>query len=93
MEEIEGASWKHEDRIMTRIVVDEALLSRLHNLAEPLELCDASGRVLGRFVPEFDPAEYEGLEPQISDEELDRRSQSRERMYTTDEVLAYLEGL
>jgi hypothetical protein len=77
---------------MTRIVVDETLLSRLRNLAEPLELCDASGRVLGRFVPEFDPAEYD-LEPKITEEELDRRRNSGEKCYTTAEVLAYLESL
>ena len=44
---------------MTRIIVDEDLRSKLHNLAEPLELCDSSGRVLGRVVPTFDLSEYE----------------------------------
>jgi hypothetical protein len=78
---------------MTRVVVDETLLSRLHNLDQPLELCDASGRVLGRFLPVLDPALYEGLEPQISKEELQRRKQQKGKTYTTAEVLAHLEKL
>jgi hypothetical protein len=39
---------------MTRIVVDELLRSKLHNLSEPLELCDESGRVLARLTPKLD---------------------------------------
>jgi hypothetical protein len=78
---------------MTRIIVDEALRNKLHNLAHPLELCDESGRVLGRFLPTLDPSLYEGLEPQISKEELQRRKQAKGKAYTTAEVLAYLEKL
>lgn len=36
---------------MTRIIVDDMLRSKLHNLLKPLELVDESGRVLGSFVP------------------------------------------
>jgi hypothetical protein len=78
---------------MTRVVVDETLRTRLHNLDQPLELCDTSGRVLGRFLPVLDPALYEGLEPQISKEELQRRKQQKGKTYTTAEVLAHLEKL
>jgi hypothetical protein len=79
---------------VTRVIVDEALRSKLHNLAEPLELCDESGRVLGRVYPEYDVSEYEEQrEPQVSDEELRRREQSNEPCYTTAEVLAHLERL
>jgi hypothetical protein len=77
---------------MTRIVVDEALRTRFHNFAEPFELCDDSGRVLARVIPQLDPAEY-NLEPQISQEEIRRRRQSNERTYSTAEVLARLERL
>jgi hypothetical protein len=52
-----------------------------------------SGRVLGQFVPSFDPSGYEGLEPQISQEELQRRKQSKGKSYTTAEVLAHLDKL
>jgi hypothetical protein len=77
---------------MTRLVVDEALRTRFHNFAEPLELCDEAGRVLARVIPQFEPAEH-NLEPQISQEEIRRRRQSKERTYSTAEVLARLESL
>jgi len=77
---------------MTRIVVDDVLRMRFHNFAEAFELCDESGRVLARVIPQLDPAEYD-LEPQISQEEIRRRRQSHERTYSTAEVLARLESL
>ncbi|HZY86201.1 MAG TPA: hypothetical protein VFE78_15315 [Gemmataceae bacterium] len=77
---------------MTQIVVDEILRGKLQNLTQPVELCDSSGRVLGRVFPLLDPSEYD-LEPKISHEELQRRKQSKEKTYTTAEVLAYLERL
>jgi len=76
---------------MTRVIVDETLRSRLHNLSEPLELCDESGRVLGRVFPALDLSQYEQWEPPIGEEELRRRERSNERRYTTAEVLAHLE--
>jgi hypothetical protein len=76
---------------MTQIIIDEPLLSRLHQHTEPLDLCSPDGRILGRFIPTLDSAQY--LQPQISDEELQRRKASKEPGYTTTEVLAYLEQL
>ena len=78
---------------MTRITMDGALRSMLHNLSQPLELCDEAGRVVGRVLPVHDMDQYEPREPQVSDEELDRRSRSDEKTYTTAEVLAHLEKL
>jgi len=78
---------------MTRIILDAGLRQRLNNLTEPLELCDESGQVLARLTPLLDPKQYGPLEPQVSEEELLRRSQSNEKTYTTAEVLAYLENL
>jgi hypothetical protein len=78
---------------MTRVIVNETLRSMLHNLSQPLELCDESGQVLGRVFPTLDLSEYEPLEPQISHEEFLRRMQANEKTYTTAEVLAYLEKL
>lgn len=77
---------------MTRIIVDEILRSKLHNLSQPLELCDDSGRLLARLIPAPEPSSY-NLEPQISHEEFLRRLHANERSYTTAEVLAYLEKL
>jgi len=36
---------------MTRVVLDEAFEAKIHNLTNPVELCDPSGRILGHFVP------------------------------------------
>lgn len=78
---------------MTRIVVDAVLRERLQDLSQHLELCDDEGRVLARLTPVYDPEEYGPLDPPISEEELDRRSKSSEKRYTTDEVLRHLEQL
>ena len=77
---------------MTKVVVDSILRDKLRNLAEPLELCDPSGRVLGRLFPTLDLSAYQPWEPPISEEELRRREES-ERRYTTAEVIAHLESL
>lgn len=78
---------------MTRVILDATLQQKLHNLTQPLELCNESGQVLARLTPVRDLSQYEPLEPQVSEEELLRRSQSDEKTYTTAEVLAYLEKL
>lgn len=78
---------------MTRVTLDSELRSRLFGLREPLELCDETGRVVAHVLPAFDPSLYEGLEPQINQEELQRRKQHKQQSYTTDEVLAHLESL
>jgi hypothetical protein len=78
---------------MTRVTIDALLRSKLHELSEPLELCDESGRVLARVVPVLDPSQCEPLVPQVSDEELLRRSASNEKTHTMAEVLAHLESL
>jgi hypothetical protein len=77
---------------MTRVILDATLREKLHNLAQPLELCNDDGRVLARVLPVYDAAEYGPLEPQISDEELQRRKRST-KWYTTEQVLAHLKGL
>lgn len=78
---------------MIQITLDASVSGKLNDLGQPVELCDPLGRVLGRFVPVLDPSRFEPLEPQVSKEELLRRSQSDEKTYTTAEVLAYLEKL
>lgn len=78
---------------MPKIVIDAALGRQLQAITEPVELCDDSGRVLGRFAPAVDLSQYEFVDLPISDEELQRLSRSQEKTYTTAEVLAYLEKL
>jgi hypothetical protein len=81
---------KGKEAGMTKVVLDGVMRSKLHDLAEPLELCDESGRVLGRVFPTLDLSQYEPWEPPISEEELWRCEEETES-YTTAEVLAYLE--
>jgi hypothetical protein len=76
---------------MPQVILDSELRTRLHNLSQPLELCDESGRVVAHVVPVLDPSQYEPVEPQISDDELQRRRQEPD--YATAEVLAHLEQL
>jgi hypothetical protein len=77
---------------MTRITLDAALAVKLHELGKSAELCDPSGKVVGRFEPVFDPSEWEILGPELSDEELEERAKS-DKWYTTEEVLAHLRSL
>ena len=78
---------------MTRITLDADLRSKLLDLTQPLELCDEEGQVLARLLPSIDSTSYEGLEPQISREEFQRRKQNKGKTYSTAEVLAHLENL
>src|SRR5437016_145121 len=78
---------------MPKITLDASWSSKLHELTQEAELCDPSGRVLGRFIPRIDMSEWEPLSPDVSEEELDRREKSNEKWYTTNEVLAHLEKL
>lgn len=80
---------------MVRIVVDENLHKKLQELDYPVELCDASGRVIGRFEPDLSNFD---LEPPLPTEE-ELRVMEKElndpnaKRYTTAEVLAHLERL
>ena len=37
---------------MTKVVVDEALRSKLNGLDKQVELCEESGRTVGHFLPD-----------------------------------------
>jgi hypothetical protein len=77
---------------MTQIIVDAAMRSKLHDLRQPLELCDESGRVLARIVPTISPSGSQPKEPPpLSKEEMQRRMQEVD--FSTTEVLAFLEKL
>lgn len=47
---------------MTRITLDEPLKSQLDDLVGPVEFCDQSGRVMGRYIPAFEAAVRETSE-------------------------------
>jgi hypothetical protein len=81
-----------ESNAMTKVICDAALRQKLHDLAQPLELCDESGQILAHVVPVVEN-DFDRLEPQISKEELERRLAYKGKTFTTAEVLAYLESL
>jgi hypothetical protein len=77
---------------VTQIIVDAAMRTKLHDLRQPLELCDESGRVLARIVPTTNPSGCLPKEPPpLSQEEMQRRKQEED--FSTEEVLAFLEKL
>ncbi|MFO0891793.1 MAG: hypothetical protein U0790_21970 [Isosphaeraceae bacterium] len=50
---------------MTRITLDRETIELLRNLDEPMEFCDETGWMLGRFMPEA----HELVEAAVSAEE------------------------
>jgi hypothetical protein len=73
----QSAIWKeaNEDTPMTQLIVDPTFQAQLANSQETVELCDTTGRILGHFIPAIDKSKYKGIEPQISEEEIQRRLQ------------------
>jgi len=78
---------------MTQIILDPSVASKLHALNYPVELCDPSGQVLGRFVPIIDLSKWEPLGPDITEQELELRAKSHEKRCTSAEVISHLEKL
>ena len=78
---------------MTQITLDATVSSQLNDVTQVVELCDQNGRVLGRFVPSPDLANWEPVSPAVGDEELARRASSPGKRFTTEEVLRHLEQL
>lgn len=76
---------------MTRVVLNDEMSGKFFGFSRPLEVCDASGRVVGTFLPAVDYSALERVRPPLSNEELERRNQSPS--YTTAEVLERLNKL
>jgi hypothetical protein len=74
---------------MPKLVLNSELLAKLPAVTSETMIVNESGQIIGTFRP-LRPAD---LEPKISEEELDRRSKSNERRYSTAEVLKHLESL
>jgi hypothetical protein len=77
---------------MKKVLYDAVLKEKLPDLVSPVELCDEEGHVIARIVPEPDPSWYD-LEPKMTEEEWKELLANPGRLYTTAEVLAYLESL
>lgn len=73
---------------MGRLTLDDSTRAKLAAVGGCVELCDAAGNILGYFTP----AAVAGNQPQISDEEIERRK-SEGSLYTYDEVIAHLRKL
>jgi predicted nucleic acid-binding protein len=60
---------------MTSIFVDNVLRNKLHDLAEPLTLCDEAGRPVGHFLPEpvYSELVQAALTVPFSPDEIERR--------------------
>jgi hypothetical protein len=54
---------------MTKVILDDALRSKLRDFRHRLEICDETGRIVGYFLP----AVGEKTRSPISDEKLERR--------------------
>ena len=81
---------------MTKVTVDAELRKRLLFFTTPLEFCDANGIVIARYTPSTpwnDPDNWVGFNPEISEEEMDRRINSDERTYTTQEIIEMIKAL
>jgi hypothetical protein len=82
-----------ERAVMTRVTVDAELKRKLLHFSTPLELCDEAGQVVARLLPSTpwnDPENWVELTPPVSDEELERRMNSDEPTYSTQELLDQL---
>jgi hypothetical protein len=65
---------------MSKVILDADLKAKLCGLREQIELCDADGHTMGRYVPEdvYQKILYqiaESQRPELSAEEIKRRRQ------------------
>jgi hypothetical protein len=72
---------------MTRVFLEEALLSKLTASNGMIEVCDSQGRLRGVFQA-LQADESISLEPEISDEELERRARLPLHGRTLEEIMA-----
>lgn len=81
---------------MTRVIADENWKAGLRSFAEPLGICDESGRILGFFQPAIDPETlrevYDWAKTAFTEEELEEARRSTV-WYTTGQVLGHLRSL
>ncbi len=82
---------------MRYLTADESLEDLLRGVVEPVEIRDATGRVLGHYAPAVsaeDTALYEKAKKLFDPAELERRKQTpRGEGYSFGEVLRHLDSL
>src|SRR5437016_3741662 len=61
---------------MNKIILDDALRSKLNGLTAEVQVCDESGQPVGQFLPQatYLKLMYAWLNAQVTDEELDEVS-------------------
>lgn len=82
---------------MNKIQLDDTIRAKLNGMSEELEVCDSSGQVVGRFVPESIYQKYLyawvlSQRPPLSPEEELRRRNAKGGM-PLQEILKRLEKL
>jgi len=77
---------------MTQITIDADLASRLKTTLEPIELCDPTGLIVGRYKPVIDWSKVEVIGGLPTEEELDAIEKSADWV-PHEEVLALLKRL
>ena len=77
---------------MDKTTLNSAMVEQLRNVTASIDVCDETGNVIGFYSPKIDPSQYD-FGPELSDEEIQRRLNSKGPRYTTAEVLRHLEGL
>jgi hypothetical protein len=82
---------------MNKVILDEALRSKLNGLNTEMELCDETGKTVGHFLPPevYRELIYAWAKTQDTDEEIAqaKREVREQGGLTTAEVLAHLESL
>jgi|688.fasta_scaffold147620_3 hypothetical protein len=76
---------------MTTITIPDAILSQIQPGEQAVEVCDATGRLVGYFAPVATAEDYRKTKPPVSDDELDRRSKAGGGRSLT-EILADLQS-
>jgi len=58
---------------MDRIIVDDSFTQQMPGAIVPCLVFNSKGKRIGYFTPEVDSTVYQGVEPSVNEEELDRR--------------------
>lgn len=75
---------------MPQITIPDELFAQLRASGQSVELVDKHGNSVGVFSPKLNPDDWENLEPELSEEELQERLNEKGGR-TLAEILADLE--
>ena len=80
---------------MIHITADAELQAKLSGLEGPAEILDESGKVIGYFTPADQEEQdlYQRAVAKFDRDEMNRRKETGEKGFTTEEVVDHLESL